>query len=77
MYDSLFSLKRKCIQVYLDNSVKVFKIFFFENPIALQVVPNDLVSFLVYLSITTTTKINSFISFMKTYIRNTMHWLKQ
>lgn len=77
MYDSLFSLKRKCIQVYLDNSVKVFESFFFENPIALQVVPNDLVSFLVYLSITTTTKINSFISFMKTYIRNTMHWLKQ
>lgn len=77
MYDSLFSLKRKCIQVYLDNSVKVFESFFFENPIALQVVPNELVSFLVYLSITTTTKINSFISFMKTYIRNTMHWLKQ
>lgn len=77
MCDSLFSLKRKCIQVYLDNSVKVFERFFFENPIALQVVPNDLVSFLVYLSITTTTKINSFISFMKTYIRNTMHWLKQ
>lgn len=77
MCDSLFSLKRKCIQVYLDNSVKVFESFFFENPIALQVVPNDLVSFLVYLSITATTKINSFISFMKTYIRNTMHWLKQ
>lgn len=77
MCDSLFSLKRKCIQVYLDNSVKVFERFFFENPIALHVVPNDLVSFLVYLSITTTTKINSFISFMKTYIRNTMHWLKQ
>lgn len=64
----------KCILIIVLKSLKVF---FFENPIALQVVPNDLVSFLVYLSITTTTKINSFISFMKTYIRNTMHWLKQ